>query len=199
MMRGQRGFRFLQPIPALALLGLALLAGCITQSVQPLYSDDTVVFDERLVGSWVDDQATWSFSPDGAGGYRLLHGDDEGSIVGEAHLARIGDGLFLDIQVRELPEGSHELYSVLQLPLHALFRVDEIGDSLRTSVLAPRWLDDFLAANPDAIAHTYVDERAVFTGDTEALQRFLGAHAGDPQAWDEALVMRRSPSSPGAR
>lgn len=186
--------RFMPTAPALALLGLALLAGCITQSIHPLHSSDTVVFDERLLGSWTDDDAVWTFTADGAGGYRLEHRDDDGLVVAEAQLVRLGETLFLDLQARELPAGASELYSALQLPLHTLFRVDELGESLKTSVFNPRWLEEHLAADPAAIAHTVADGRVVFTAGTEELQRFFHAHATTPGVWDQAIDMRRAVS-----
>lgn len=199
MRQPRRGPRCMFPALAVSLLGLALLAGCITQSVHPLHSNDTLVLDERLVGSWTDDDAVWTFAADGSGGYRLEHRDGDGLIVAEAHLVRLGETLFLDLQARELPAAASELYGALQLPLHTLFRVDELGETLETSVLNPRWLEQYLTANPDAVAHTVIDDRVVFTAGTRELQRFFRAHAADPDAWDQAIDMRRAVSDATAR
>lgn len=173
------------------LMAVALLSGCVTQSIHPLYDERTMVFEESLLGSWGDDEAVWSFSADGAGGYDLLHTDDEATIEASAHLVRLDDHLFLDVIIDELPEGSGELHEALLLPLHTVFRVGEIGDRLITSSLRWNWLEERLRDNPGEIAHTFVDDRALLTDDTEALQRFFRDHAADLGAWELAVVMER--------
>lgn len=174
-----------------SLMAVALLSGCVTQSIQPVYDDDTLLFDERLLGSWTDDEAVWTFTAERASGYRLEHRDPDVAINASAHLARLPGGTFLDIRIEEDPEDIGDLREVLVLPLHTVFRVDEIGDRLVTSSLSWKWLADYLEDHPDEIAHTVVDDRVVFTDTTAALQRFLTVHASDEDAWEQAVVMRR--------
>lgn len=175
------------------LLALALLSGCVTQSIHPLYDDQTVVLDNRLVGSWSDGDAVWSFTADGADGYRMVHEADGNTIPASAHLARIDGRLYLDIYVDELPRRTDDLYKTLFLPLHMLFRVDGLDDTLRTSGLDYAWLEEYLDAHPDEIDYVVADDRVVFTDSTAALQAFVAAHADDAEAWEEAIVMERQP------
>ncbi|MGD8328086.1 MAG: hypothetical protein PVJ49_01540 [Acidobacteriota bacterium] len=177
-----------------ALMAMALLSGCLTQSISPLYDARTVVFEQRLQGSWAGDDASWSFSPDGTGGYRSLYTENGESIPATAHLARIDGRLYLDVYVDEMPEGAAEIYQWLFMPLHTLFRVDDLGDALHTSSLDYAWLEDYLEDHPDEIDYTVVDDRVVFTSGTAALQAFVAAHADDPEAWEEAIVMERRPT-----
>jgi hypothetical protein len=177
-----------------ALMAMALLSGCLTQSISPLYDARTVVFDERLRGSWAGDDASWSFSPDGGGGYDSLYTENGESIPATAHLARIDGHLYLDVYVDEMPEGAVEIYQWLFLPLHTLLRVDDLGDALRTSSLDYVWLGKYLKDHPNEIDYMLVDDRVVFTSGTAAVQAFVAAHADDPEAWEEAIVMERQPA-----
>ncbi|MHC4244422.1 MAG: hypothetical protein ACYSU4_18605, partial [Planctomycetota bacterium] len=70
---------------ALFYLLAALLGGCVpVMSLHPLYTEKDVVFEERLLGRWVDDPSSpetiWEFSrieePNNA--YNLLFSDEEG-------------------------------------------------------------------------------------------------------------------------
>jgi hypothetical protein len=192
-MRCPRRTSYFLVVPILGMVA-ALASGCVTQSVHPLYDERTLVFDERLLGSWGDDDAVWSFTADGAGGYELLHSDPDGTIVAEAHLVRIDGSTFLDIYAPDLLADGSELREVLVLPLHTIFRVDELDDRLVTSSLGWNWTEDYLEDNPAEIAHTLVDDRVVLTDGTRALQRFFAAHAEDSEAWEEAVVMQRQPS-----
>jgi len=178
-----------------ALLALALLSGCVTQSIRPLYDDETVVLDDRLIGSFSDGDAVWSFAADGDNGYRMVHAAEGRTIPATAHLARIDGRLYLDIYVDELPRSNDDLYEAVFLPLHTLFRVDELDDTLRTVSLDYAWLEDYLDDHPDEIDYFVADDRVVFTDSTAALQAFVAAHAADPDAWEEAIVMERQPTN----
>ena len=43
---------------------LAVIAGGCLPSLYPLYTDQTVVFEEKLIGKWSSDDGNWCFSQD---------------------------------------------------------------------------------------------------------------------------------------
>ena len=49
---------------------LLLLSGCIVRSLHPLYTDENVIFDTRLIGQWAEEgsKEIWEFSQQGARG-----------------------------------------------------------------------------------------------------------------------------------
>jgi len=62
---------------------LIMFNGCIVTSINPLYTEDDIVFDEALIGSWTDGDdgedgdELWTFEKGEKNGYRLVvYGDN---------------------------------------------------------------------------------------------------------------------------
>ncbi len=64
---------------------LLLLSGCIVRSMHPLYTDENVLFDTRLIGQWTEEDSKQDEQR-----YKCVVYEDEGeqSIL-EAHLLEI--------------------------------------------------------------------------------------------------------------
>ena len=110
----------------LVLLALvALMTGCVPlDSLNPLYADKDVVFDQSLLGLWVGpnngEDGGLEFSPldeDGAKGYVMTMFDkakgspDGDKLVFHAHLVNLGGRRFLDV-VPEQWDPRSESYSL---------------------------------------------------------------------------------------
>ena len=91
-----------------------ILGGCIplTLSLHPLYTDDTVVYDEKLIGKWMGGDEIWQFSKAGEKEYelRVLMSEKEGRF--EAHLLELEGNMYLDLypDSNESLENMNELY-----------------------------------------------------------------------------------------
>jgi len=178
-----------------ALLAMALLSGCITQSIHPIYDSRTLIFDDGLVGTWEipGEEESWLFEQDGPRRYKLFWSTKyEADVEMEARLVQIGEARFLDIYFDSPPEGVGELASVFMLPVHTVLRVDAADGDLKLSALGSDWLERHLKANPGAIAHTFTDGRVVLTAGTDELQRFYTDLLGEPKAWEEVIDMKRA-------
>ena len=133
----------------------ALLAGCAPiVSLNPLFTKESITFDEKLVGTWVEDpndpDVTWEFSrldeSDAQGilepwrdeitrFYGLKITDKEGRKgVFAACLVKLGDRLFLDVFPDRFPSGEQDIEKMklayngfFFLPVHTFIRVDAIG------------------------------------------------------------------------
>jgi len=172
-----------------AVLMMALLNGCLTQSLQPLYDATTVTFDERLLGSWRDGDSVWLFEAEGARSYRLTLSEEEEPLETETHLVRLDDRLFLDIYVDRPPDDTNEILGVLLLPVHTILRVDQMDDRLVLSSLDMNWWKQE-REELSGVAHAFVDDRLLLTGRTDALQAFFAEHGGNEEAWEEVVTMR---------
>lgn len=197
----------------------ALMAGCVPIfSLHPLASPDRLAFEERLTGVWVDDgNTTWEFTratasdanalPDGldAAGDRFYRLDfrDDGRRAGAflACLVRLGDDLFLDIFPRTFPSGEVDIEAT-NLPYNGLFfirahtfiRVQMSDDEVEMHRTDDETFEKLLAADPNAIAFTAVDDRVVLTASTEALQAFVAKHAEDGQLFTSEITLTRRTS-----
>ena len=94
-MNAKKGFFYLLAV---------LFGGCVpVMSLHPLFNEKDVVFDKKLLGTWVDDpnspETTWDFKwADGKeNAYRLIFTDKKGNKgLFIAHLVKLKDKLFLD-------------------------------------------------------------------------------------------------------
>ncbi len=185
----------------------ALSSGCVVPSLHPIYTSDDVIFEDKLLGEWQEDKpdsnkaskTRWRFSKaiekskgKSAGddekadrfSYRLVISKDEAQGEFRAHLARIQDTLFLDIQPADpalKKENARQLGLLLRA--HAFFWVESTEPQIRVRSLDPAWLKKHLEKSPDAIAHQVVDDRIILTAPTPELQEFFVRHTKTKDAY----------------
>jgi hypothetical protein len=192
----------------------ALLGGCVPiLSLHSLYTEEDVVFEEKLLGTWLEDpnkpESTWKFKrieePNNA--YNLVLSDEEGkkgSFV--AHLVKLEDSLFLDVFPDEFPCDTDDpnktdwLYNVFFLvPAHTFLKIEQIEPTLKMRIMEPDNVEEMLENDPNLIKHEIVQERPVLTASTKELQKFMKAHANDEGLFGEPSKMKRvQPKDPNA-
>ncbi|HKF21220.1 MAG TPA: hypothetical protein VKE93_06600 [Candidatus Angelobacter sp.] len=98
----------------LALPLAMFLAGCApVDSLNPLYNDKDVIFDESLLGQWGPASEGLNFAKLGDNGYNIVmsaQDDDTGqtvTLIFEAHLVNLQGHRFLDVVCKQ-PEGGNE-------------------------------------------------------------------------------------------
>jgi hypothetical protein len=168
-----------------------LLVGCVVTSVYPFYAAKDVVFDQALLGDWVDAQQTDESKEFarverlGEKGYLVTVFTPSETNSSEAHLFRLKHQLFLDV----FPTNR----SLDFVPVHQLSKVTSIDPRYEGTNLNYDWLDKLLEQKPDAIRHLVLREkpgdnqngRIVLTADTQELQRFILKHLDNTNAWKE--------------
>ena len=191
---------------ALFYLLAALLGGCVpVMSLHPLYTEKDVVFEERLLGRWVDDpnspEITWEFDrieePNNA--YNLVFSDEEskkGSFV--AHLVRLQNKLFLDVYPSEPPweiEDPNKLElpynSFFLIPAHTFIKIDFNGPKLKMWSTNDEEMEKLLKEEPNAVKHTFIEDRLILTAPTKELQNFVLKYADDKRVFKSEIVLRR--------
>lgn len=179
---------------AVVVCGAALLAGCWTLSIEPLYTEETLTFTQDLAGTWGDpddsDDDTWTFLAESDSSYSLIVtqvGEPDGGF--EAHLVRLDGRLYLDL-IPEQPECGGEMYVSHMLPGHSFWSVSLEGDVLSLDILDTEWIKENIEAGRVAIDHVRRDDAVVLTASTPALQQFVIAHA-DSAFTGEPLVLER--------
>ena len=184
-----------------------LLGGCVpVLSLHPLYTEEDVVQEKRLLGTWVDDPnktgTTWQFStiqePENA--YKLVFSDDEGkkgSFVARA--VKLQDRLFLDIYPSERPWEADDpnkmdwMYnSFFLIPAHTFLRIDSVEPPLKMRLMLESKVKELLTENPDIVKHASVGERLVLTAPTKELQAFILKYADNERVFtDEVTLVRK--------
>ena len=184
----------------------ALLGGCVpVMSLHPLYTEKDAVFEERLLGRWVDDpnspEITWEFNrieePNNA--YNLVFSDEEGkkgSFV--AHLVRLQNRLFLDVYPSEMPSKTEEpnklelpYNSFFLIPAHTFIRIDFIGRKLKMWLTNDEEMKKLLKEEPNAVKHTFIEDKLILTAPTKELQNFVLKYADDKRVFKGEIVLGR--------
>jgi hypothetical protein len=204
----------------LAFYGLAaLLAGCVpVVSLHPLFTKDSIIFEEKLLGIWVEGsdppQVTWELArleenvaerlpadmrDQIAKCYRLNLADHEGRRGSfAACLVKLQDKLFLDILPERFPSGAQDpeqmklTYNAFFFqPVHTFVRVDAIGEQLKVRLTDDDGFKKLIEAQPKAVKHEWVDERPLLTASTEQLQTFVTKYADDERLFPSDLTLNR--------
>lgn len=204
--------RFLSNGPAkktLFYLLAVLLGGCVpVLSLNSLYTEENVVFDQKLLGTWVDDpnrpEVTWEFErleePNNA--YKLVFSDEDdkkGSFI--VHLVKLRNRLFLDVYPGELPwepDDPNEvkwLYnSFFLIPAHTFMRIDSIEPQLRMRLTDDDEMAELLKEDPNTVKHISIEDRLILTASTKELQAFVLKYAVDRRVFSNEVILNRRES-----
>lgn len=161
-----------------SLMGLTIFAGCVP-SLNPVYTDETVVFEPALIGDWrqPDSKARWEFDKADARSYRLVYTDDQGQqgrFIGR--LARLEGELFLDLYPEDPQFDASGFYKFHLVPIHTIYRVRTTQPKLELAAIDFKWLDEYLTSHPQEIEFATFSGRKLITAQTAAVQKFVVAH-----------------------
>lgn len=176
-----------------------LIGGCLPTSLHPLYTDETLIFREELVGKWIaDDGNIWQFRGGGTEEYELRICEDEQEIGGfVAHLIEIDGLMFLDLFPDPEPlDETNDFYQIHVLGVHTFMKVDQIEPHLRLRVMNNEKVVELLESDPNRLRHEMVEERLVLTAEPEELQKFVCEYVeaiftGEPDDTDYPLDLTR--------
>lgn len=201
---------------------VVLLGGCVpVLSLQPLFTRQTLAFDEQLLGTWVDDanapDTSWQFArlepaaaeklPDELEGlsekvYRLSLRDKEnrqGTFL--AALVKLDGKLFLDVFADKFPSGQEDIEEMALfynafffVRTHTFIKIDAIGPQLKLRLTNDDELQKLIEAEPNAVPFVSADDRIILTAATPVLQAFVTKYADDARVFaDEVILERRHP------
>ena len=189
----------------------ALLGGCIpVMSLHPLYTEENLVFEEKLLGIWVDDaNGTWEFRrPDKSEkAYELVLSSPEGnrgSFV--ANLVKLENSLFLDVYPKQFPceledpnKTEWHYNAFFYMPAHTFIKIDSIEPQLRMRLTDDEKMGELLAEDPNVVKHEVVEDYdggIVLTASTKELQAFVLKYADDSRLFtDEIIYSRKKPNT----
>jgi hypothetical protein len=143
-----------------------LFVGCIP-SLNQVYTDEQVVFDEDLVGVFVDPKS-----------YHLVLKEKDGKQVKfVVHLADL-DGLrIMDLFPEQQESQASGFYQAHSIPIHTTYAVKQIKPKLILSTLDFKWLETYLRRNPDELnLATFGHGKKVITSSTLDYQEFVEKH-----------------------
>ena len=196
-----------------------LLAGCVPLvSLHPLFTKETITFEEKLLGTWIADsnkpKVTWEFArieesaterlpnelrDQASKCYRVNLADSDGqkgSFV--ACLVKLQEKLFLDVLPDRFPSGEQNPETMkfaynafFFLRIHTFARVIFVGDQVKIRLTDDEAFKKLLEAEPKAIPHDVVDNLPVLTASTAELQAFVTKYADDERLFPSDLTLTR--------
>ncbi len=183
---------------------ILLLSGCV-RSLFPLFTDEDIIFEPKLIGTWVerDGKNTWTFEKAGEKAYTLLHFEAEydnkmgKKIPGDttkfiAQLGQLDKNIFLDIYPgKPDTKVKNGFYNFHLLPVHTISQVWLDGDLLKLSLLDNDWLERMIDNNAFKITHARLGDQIILTASTEELQQLVIRYAENTKAFPNPAEFQR--------
>jgi hypothetical protein len=178
-----------------ALTVAMLTTGCVP-SLHPLYTEQDLIFEPGLVGTWVwEDGHTWTFRQAAGSAYQLISVESGVATVFNVHLVRLGNTFFLDFFPEE-PANMKSFYRDHLIPAHTIAKVGIEGDLLHIAMMGSDWLKERLDIPCERLEK---EEQIVITASTTDLQRFVRKYAEEPLAFGDPETLRREKLEIGRR
>ena len=171
----------------------AVMLGCVP-SLQPLYSEKDPILLAPLAGTWVseDGKDKFTFKADEPNTkYDVTCVSEKGTGLIEARLLRLGQQIFLDTTVNDLPDTKNEYPKFHLVPVHLFTKISIEGDVLRYTTLNMEWIKKGVEQNKLVIRHETVNDTVLLTASTKELQEFVRAHADEKDAFQEPKELHR--------
>ncbi|HKW57255.1 MAG TPA: hypothetical protein VJN42_07840 [Candidatus Acidoferrum sp.] len=199
--------RFHFSIIAATLSGAALLGGCApVDSVFPLYKPEDTAFENRLVGTWEpvvkdanssENEKRWICSharSDRFYDFKWTAVGRKGGFVAKARLVQLGNNLFIDFEGDDsgIDEETDNLAAFPAVTTHMIGRIWLTGDVLQIHFLSDDWVKKQVKAGTFPLASLDAGNGPLLTASTDALRKFMEAHAEDSEALSENFEFTRS-------
>ena len=177
-------------IPFVIIAAVFTISGCL-RSLHPFYTEKTLVFETKLVGTWVDqDTSVWTFVQTGPKAYELVYTEKGSPGRFDAHLVKLGKFMFLDLFPKE-PVLQNGFYKFHLVPVHSILRVWIEEEKLRMAMLNHDWFKEQVDRKKVKLAHEHRENEIILTASTADLQKFVVKYADDPKAFPEPADLRR--------
>jgi hypothetical protein len=192
----------------------AVVCGCSTPSINPLYSDEEseVVIDDRVVGTWVkedkqeqdryhvsprkDDKSKWYAvrigEPGSAAGGVAAPGQGKHGLY-EMRLVRLGAHTYADFHPAESERKNMlERLGLAAFPMHVIFPVTIGAEQVTLRTLDNAKVRALVEASPKMTPHAMQDDVVVLTGTTRQVQEFFRRIVDGEEVFGEPAVLKRA-------
>ncbi|MGB8227006.1 MAG: hypothetical protein WCE45_09135 [Sedimentisphaerales bacterium] len=175
-------------LKVIAFYTLVLILGGCVPSLHPLFTENDLIFDNDLIGSWASTEPneTFEFRETKTKDYECIYIDKDGK-SGKfiAGLGKLGNTMYLDIYPSEPNMIENDFYKSHLLSTHSFMKIELSKDSLKLCSMNPDGTDKLLKSKPNAVKHERLgDDNSgiVLTASTKELQKFILKYGNDKKA-----------------
>ncbi len=188
------------------LIMMFIMSACAVVSLHPLFTKDTLVFRKDMLGKWTDkdsESTEWKFEDDNdenTPGYVLtytgqkLNSNELEIFEYDVHLVKLGEYYFLDFERILSEEEESRFLSNLApwIPAHSFAKIEFKNNEMILYFFDAEKLEKLLEQQKIRIRHERIDaDIFVLTASSEELQKFVVKYANEPEAFEEATVLKR--------
>ena len=178
---------------ALFLVVLAASPGCLVLALDRFYNEPSIVFDERLIGTWQDkdDNVTVTVERSDWRAYRLHYTHPIDTRVLSGYLFKVKDVFFLDLSPLRGEDAGPFL-----LPAHSVVRLSIAAGEIAVSALDFDWFVEALGKQAlPAYLKAARGERnqVVLAAERAALVKWLAGRPDKDPAFAEPAIFRKNP------
>lgn len=199
-------------IQVLAILVLLLgLTSCLS-TVQPIFTEKDLVFDNRLLGTWQKDNETSRITvqiskaqPADFGenlALRKLQGktyafrypatDDSPGITYLGFLVKLGNSYYMDYFPADMPLQVDRFYAAHYSKMHTCFRLElQSNNSFALKQFSDTYLQKLIENKKVRISHEKRRDQFIITASTEELQQYLVKYSNVPEAYYQTTTYTR--------
>ena len=145
-----------------AIMGL-LMSGCFIKSLNPFYTKKDIVYDPKIIGTWLDgDSVVWKIKqqmkglmgpsgPDNSYQVEIL--EKKGSVASfNVHLFQLDNQYYLDFYPNG-KIGSNDMVEENIVLTHSLAKVEYTGNNIEIKWFNEVWFEKLLKENKIRIRH----------------------------------------------
>lgn len=168
---------------AIAVL-LFVINSCTVQSLFPLYTNQDLVYNENVIGTWdLGDDETWEFTrktskKDSINGlpphYKLVAIEKGEEATLDVHLLRLGKYTYFNFYLKDF-DSENSMTQLNLFPVNTFARTVIHEDSMNIEFFKPDFIADLIKEKKVRIKHVFTDDndRLLITAPTDEIQRFV--------------------------
>lgn len=178
-----------------------LIQSCIP-SLHPLYTSEDLVFDQNLIGEWIDsDSIVWKFekfvpsntpfpnksdlSKDSF--YKLTVNDGKPAIF-HVHLLRLENYFYLDFYIKGY-KIENDMADLHLFPVHTFARVKIENNKVVLEQFNIEFIEDLIKEKKIRIKHEVSYDNLILTAGTKELQKFVIKYADNKELYTEEPII----------
>lgn len=166
---------------------LLLVSGCYVQSINPYYTDEDLVKDDALIGTWLvkdnssDKQEEWAFENNEDNSLVLRITKEDATDTVKVRTFELNGVKLMDLYPGEsgIDPQTHFISAFQWVPVHLLakYEVDAEQGQLLVYPLSVEWFKDMALKRKLDIEYTvYEKNQVLLTADSAQIREFLSEH-----------------------